>query len=112
MALPWPPAPLSETWRPAAAPLASTVQVRVGEDATLQCPLLDIPAGAVLSWYRRAVGHGPELLLSIRSTGLVTHGPGVGPDKVSAAADGSLLLRASQRSDAAVYYCSVSRAVV
>ena len=98
--------------QPAAAPPASTVQVRVGEDATLRCPLLDIPAGAVLSWYRRAAGRSLELLLSIKANGRVKHGPGVRPDKVSAATDGSLQLRASQRGDAAVYYCSASQPVV
>lgn len=101
----------------AASLLASTVQVRVGEDATLQCPLLDAsdanpPAvPSTLSWYRMAAGRGPELLLSIRtsSSSNVKFGSGVGPDKVLAAADGSLLLRAPQRSDSAVYYCGISQ---
>lgn len=100
----------------AAALPASTVQVRVGEDATLQCPLLDASnaaaaAPSTLSWYRKLRGQGPQLLLSFRSTDSrkVKYGAGVGPQKVAAAADGSLLLRGSQQSDSAVYYCSVSR---
>ncbi|XP_044055937.1 secreted immunoglobulin domain 1 [Siniperca chuatsi] len=103
--------------RRATALPAPTVQVRAGEDATLQCPLLDASnassaaAPSTLSWYRKAAGQSPQLLLSFRSTNAssVKYGSGVGPDKVSAAADGSLLLRGSQRSDAAVYYCAISR---
>ncbi|MEQ2220958.1 hypothetical protein ILYODFUR_010859 [Ilyodon furcidens] len=58
-----------------AAPLpASTILVRAGEDAVLQCPLLDgsngttaslAPGPATLSWYRKAAGHRPTLLLSL-----------------------------------------------
>lgn len=94
---------------------SSTVQVRLGDDATLQCPLLDASdttaAPSTLSWYRKAAGQGPQLLLSFRSTNSsnMKYGTGVDPEKVSAAADGSLLLRGSQRSDSAVYYCSRSR---
>lgn len=94
---------------------SSTVQVRVGDDATLQCPLLDASnttaAPSTLSWYRKAAGQGPQMLLSFRSTNSsnMKYGTGVDPEKVSAAADGSLLLRGSQRSDSAVYYCSMSR---
>ncbi|XP_051231634.1 secreted immunoglobulin domain 1 [Dicentrarchus labrax] len=92
---------------------APTVQVRVGEDATLQCPLLDPSDGtrSTLSWYRKAAGQGPQLLLSVRSSNSsnLKYGSGIDPDKVSAAADGSLLLHGSQRSDAAVYYCGISQ---
>ncbi|XP_056234967.1 secreted immunoglobulin domain 1 isoform X2 [Seriola aureovittata] len=96
---------------------ASSVQVRVGEDATLPCPLLDNattaapPAYSTLSWYRKVTGGSPQLLLTIRSTNSsnVTFGSGVGPDKVSATADGSLLLRRSEHSDSAVYYCGISQ---
>ncbi|GAA6226267.1 secreted immunoglobulin domain 1 [Lates japonicus] len=111
--------------RVAALP-ASTVQVRVGEDATLHCPLLDtstttmtvnattssaLSTSSNLSWYRKAAGQSPQLLFSMRSSGgsRVKYGSGVRPDKVSAAADGSLLLRRSEQSDAAVYYCGLSR---
>lgn len=97
--------------------MVPTVQVKVGEDATLQCPLLDAfdanpNAGfSILSWYRKTAGGGPELLLSIRASGSpnMTFGLGFGPDKVSAAADGSLLLLAFQRRDSAVYFCSISQ---
>ncbi|XP_070816880.1 secreted immunoglobulin domain 1 [Chaetodon trifascialis] len=97
----------------AAAPPAFTVQVRVGEDATLRCPLLDAAgaaAASTLSWYRKSAGQGPQLLLSLRSTGSrrVTYGSAVDPQKVLAAADGSLLLRGAERDDSAVYYCGVS----
>ncbi|XP_039984082.1 secreted immunoglobulin domain 1 [Xiphias gladius] len=98
---------------PAAAPPAATVEVRVGEDATLHCPLLDQSnaASATLSWYKKAAGRGPQLLLTMRSadSSHVKYGSGVRPDKVSAAADGSLLLRRSEQSDSAVYYCAVSQ---
>ncbi|XP_045898318.1 secreted immunoglobulin domain 1 [Micropterus dolomieu] len=92
----------------------STVQVRVGEDATLQCPLLDASNASnasTLSWYRKAAGQSPQLVLTIRSTNTsnVKYGSGVGPEKVSAAADGSLLLRGSQQNDSAVYYCGISQ---
>ena len=101
----------------------STVWVRVGEDARLQCPLLEVsdttaasleaPAAAptMVSWYRKLAGQGPELLLSLRSLNgsHVKYGDGVRPEKVWAAADGSLLLRGSEQSDSAVYYCGVSR---
>ncbi|XP_071328958.1 secreted immunoglobulin domain 1 [Trachinotus anak] len=98
---------------------ASTVQVRVGEDATLQCSLLDNsdatttaapPAASSLSWYRKVAGRSPQLLLTMKSSNssLVKFGSGVGPEKVSAAADGSLLLRRSEHSDSAVYYCGIS----
>uniref|UniRef100_A0A0F8C8A7 Survival motor neuron protein n=1 Tax=Larimichthys crocea TaxID=215358 RepID=A0A0F8C8A7_LARCR len=83
--------------------------VRLGQDATLRCPLLASNA-STLSWYRKAVGRGPELVLSVRSSRSppVRFGSGLGPEKVSAAADGSLVLLGSQRSDSAVYYCGVS----
>ncbi|XP_075209513.1 T cell receptor beta variable 12-5 [Parambassis ranga] len=104
---------------PAALP-ASIVQVRVGQDVALQCPLLDAqtnttsaaPAGpSTLSWYRKAAGRGLELLLTFRSsnTSDVKYGGAVRPDRVSAAADGALLLHGSEHSDAAVYYCGVSQ---
>ncbi|XP_040896744.1 secreted immunoglobulin domain 1 [Toxotes jaculatrix] len=114
-------------WEHQAAALTdSTIQVRVGEDATLRCPLLDksnastiavnstitvLPVFFNLSWYKKAAGQGPQLLLSVRSTDSsdVKYGSGVGPDKVSAAADGSLLLRRSELSDSAVYYCGISQ---
>ncbi|XP_050923755.1 secreted immunoglobulin domain 1 [Lates calcarifer] len=119
-------------WEHRAAALpASTVQVRVGEDATLHCPLLDTSTttsttstmtvntttssapstSSNLSWYRKAAGQSPQLLLTMRSAGgsRVKYGSGVRPDKVSAAADGSLLLRRSEQSDAAVYYCGLSQ---
>lgn len=111
-------------WREqhAAALPASTVQVRVGEDATLQCPLLDAsnatttPAAtaavpSTLSWYRKAAGQSPQLLLTFRShnTSDVKYGSGVDPDKVSAAADGSLMVLGSQQSDSAVYYCGITQ---
>ncbi|XP_068175850.1 secreted immunoglobulin domain 1 isoform X5 [Antennarius striatus] len=65
----------------ATVPPASTVKVRVGEDATLQCPLLDANSPSsradppTISWYRVAPGQSPQLLLSIRSTD-VRPGPG------------------------------------
>lgn len=97
--------------------MVSTVQVKVGQDATLQCPLLEasdanpIAGFSILSWYRKTAGGGPELLLSIRASGSfnMTFGSGFGPNKVSAAADGSLLLLAFQRRDSAVYFCSISQ---
>ncbi|KAK1896782.1 T cell receptor beta variable 11-1 [Dissostichus eleginoides] len=122
---------------------ASTVQVRYGEDAILQCPLMDafsnvssntfasssassnassnasssasssvsFSASSTLSWYRKAAGRSPELLLSFRSSDVsnVTYGPGVSPDKVSASVDGSLLLHDSRLNDSAVYYCGLTR---
>ncbi|XP_051803318.1 secreted immunoglobulin domain 1 [Acanthochromis polyacanthus] len=100
----------------------STVQVSVGEDAILQCPLMNASnasksttaaptARSTLSWYRKPAGQGPQLLLTIRSSdgSHVRYGDGVGPDKVSATANGSLLLRGSQQSDSAVYYCGISQ---
>ncbi|XP_074930220.1 T cell receptor alpha variable 13-1 [Cottoperca gobio] len=98
--------------RHVAALPASTVQVRVGEAATLQCPLLNVTnASSTLSWYKKAEGQSPELLLSFRSadTSKVRYGPGVAPDKVSAAADGSLLLHDSEQSDSAVYFCGMTQ---
>ncbi|XP_069578535.1 secreted immunoglobulin domain 1 [Brachyistius frenatus] len=97
------------------APPPPTVQVRVGEDAVLQCPLLAVSnvssIPSVLSWYRTVPGRRPELLLSVRSSAgsALTYGDGLGPHKVSPAAGGSLLLRRSERSDSAVYYCGISR---
>lgn len=92
--------------------LASTVQVKAGEDAILQCPLMNGSNGVLstLSWYRQAAGRGPELLLSLRTiySSDVKFGSGFGPDKVSAGANGSLLLSTPQLSDTAVYYCSLS----
>ncbi|KAG7234318.1 hypothetical protein INR49_005083, partial [Caranx melampygus] len=98
----------------AALPLVSTVQVRVGEDATLQCPLLASTRAvnnSTLSWYRKVEGGSPQLLLTIKSRDgfAVRLGTGVGPEKVSAAADGSLLLRRSDHKDSAVYYCGISQ---
>ncbi|XP_054911411.1 secreted immunoglobulin domain 1 [Poeciliopsis prolifica] len=93
------------------------VLVGLGEDATLHCPLLDGSNGtgdsadpATLSWYRKATGRGPTLLLSLSPANgsAVRYGDGVNPQKVTAAANGSLVLRRSERSDSAVYYCGVS----
>ncbi|XP_074493070.1 secreted immunoglobulin domain 1 [Sebastes fasciatus] len=68
-------------------------------------------ASTTLSWYRQAAGQRPELLLSFRSTNAsqVKYGAGVGPNKVSAASDGSLLLHDFKRNDSAVYYCSITQ---
>ncbi|XP_071396941.1 uncharacterized protein [Centroberyx affinis] len=89
---------------------AETVRVRAGGDATLTCPL---PAGgaSTLSWYQQAAGRSPRLVLNYRSTRgpTVTYGSGFSPGKFSAGADGSLLLRGSEESDSAVYYCGVSQ---
>ncbi|KAM8875649.1 uncharacterized protein AB9W97_016321 [Spinachia spinachia] len=102
----------------AAALPASSVLVRAGEDATLQCPLLDAStsasstnASSTLSWYRTAEGRRPELLLAFESTNAsdVKYGAAMGPGKVSAKADGSLLLLNATRDDSAVYYCAVTQ---
>lgn len=86
----------------------------MGEDARLHCPLLDNTCAvdnSTLSWYRKVEGGSPQLLLSIRSTdgSRVRLGTGLGPEKVSAAEDGSLLLRRSDHEDSAVYYCGISQ---
>lgn len=96
-----------------------TVQVRPGQAAVLHCPLLAASGGAAssssfstLSWYRQvSEGRSPELLLALRTGpggSQVQLGPGLGSDQVTATADGSLQLSAPQRSDTAVYYCSLS----
>nr|XP_046248471.1 secreted immunoglobulin domain 1 [Scatophagus argus] len=101
----------------AAALLVSTMRVRVGEDATLHCPLLaasnattNTTVPSTLSWYKRTAEQGPQMLLSIRSndSSNVKYGSGFSPEKVSATANGSLLLHASQRSDSAIYYCGIT----
>lgn len=119
--------------------LPVTVQVRPGQAAVLHCPLLTASGGAVpsflsstsstrspspthshspsftLSWYRQVwEGQSPELLLSLKTSPDGSHvqlGPSFGSDQVTALADGSLQLSAPQRSDTAVYYCSLSRGV-
>ncbi|KAF3690536.1 Immunoglobulin kappa variable 4-1 [Channa argus] len=109
-------------WKPYGAALpASTVQVKVGEDATLHCPLLDNStitnttsapnASSTLSWYRKAAGQSPQLLITFRAAdnSNVRYGSSVGPDKVSPAANGSLLLHGSEQKDSAVYYCGISQ---
>lgn len=97
---------------PVASLLASTVQVKAGEDAILQCPLMNGSYDVLssLSWYRQVAGGRPELLLSLRTSynSDVRFGSGFGPDKVAAGANGSLLLSTPQLSDTAVYYCSLS----
>lgn len=79
----------------------------MGEDVSLRCPLLETSSGT-LSWYRKVPGRSPELLLSTRGSSGVRFGPGFGPDRVQAAADGSLVLAAAQRSDSGLYFCSFS----
>ena len=96
---------------------ASTIRVGVGENVTLQCPLLDdLSATAstppsIISWYRKAAGQGPKMLLTLMFSDRirVKYGDGVHAEKVSASADGSLLLRGSEKRDSAVYYCGISR---
>lgn len=101
-------------WEPRAAALpASTVRVRVGEDATLHCPLLDSASAndsLTVSWYRKPAGHSPQLLLSLRAAdgSKAKYGAGVRAHKVSAWPNGTLLLRGSEYSDSAVYYCGAS----
>lgn len=82
--------------------------VRVGEDVSLHCPLLDT-SGGTLSWYRKLPGQGPELILSTRSSSEVKFGPSFGPERAWTAADGSLVLHAAQRGDAGLYFCSISQ---
>uniref|UniRef100_A0A8D3B3Q7 Ig-like domain-containing protein n=1 Tax=Scophthalmus maximus TaxID=52904 RepID=A0A8D3B3Q7_SCOMX len=85
-------------------------QTGIGEEATLRCPLLAgaaLTGSASLSWYRKRAGRSPELLLTLSSS-QVRRGADVQPDKVSAAADGSLRLRRLELSDTAAYYCSVT----
>ncbi|XP_039667389.1 secreted immunoglobulin domain 1 [Perca fluviatilis] len=103
---------------PTMAPPAPGVLVRVGENATLRCPLLDAAeappqeaAKWTVSWYRKWAGRPPQLLLSFRLTAAsnVTYGAGLGPEKVSAAADSSLLLTDSTHGDSAFYYCSMTQ---
>lgn len=79
--------------------------VRVGEDVSLHCPLLETPSGT-LSWYRKFPGRPPELILSTRPGWDGRFGPTFGPDRVRSAADGSLVLQAVQRRDAGFYFCS------
>lgn len=104
-----------------------TVQVRPGQAAVLHCPLLTASGGAepspassptrsfTLSWYRQVwEGQSPELLLALKTGpdgSQVRLGPGFGSERVTATADGSLQLSAPQRSDTAVYYCSLSLGV-
>ncbi|XP_041647274.1 secreted immunoglobulin domain 1 [Cheilinus undulatus] len=107
---------------------ASTLHVRVGENITLHCPLLNTTnttattaappdlslhglAPSTISWYRKPEGQGPQLLLSFRSTNRseVTYGTGICSDKISAAANGSLRLHGSQSNDTGVYFCGVSQ---
>ncbi|XP_029904665.1 proline-rich protein 36-like [Myripristis murdjan] len=101
-----------------------TLRVTPGDDATLRCPLLAGPAPAynpahtpgsgpapvLVSWYRQRAGRGPGLILSFRlaNVSAARYGVDFGPDKVRGGANGSLLLRGSQQSDAAVYYCGLS----
>lgn len=99
-----------------------TVHVRPGQAAVLHCPLLaasgltptssPTSSSSTLSWYRQAgEGRSPEMLLALRTGpggSNVRFGPGLGSDQLTATADGSLRLSAPQRSDTAVYYCSLS----
>ncbi|CAF90492.1 unnamed protein product [Tetraodon nigroviridis] len=85
-----------------------SVAVRVGENVSLRCPLLDTTRGT-LSWYRQLPGQSPELVLSTRSSSGVKFGSSFGPGRVSTAADGSLQLSAAQPSDSGLYFCSTSR---
>ncbi|KAM3619683.1 uncharacterized protein V6R79_011911 [Siganus canaliculatus] len=124
---------LSGFWceQPVAALTTPTVQMKVGEEANLQCPLLDASITTTnittvyittanitinvtlltLSWYRKTAEHGPEMLLSFRvaNSSHVKYGIGISPQKVSAKADGSLLLHSLQHNDSAVYYCGISQ---
>ncbi|XP_078101040.1 uncharacterized protein LOC144513739 [Sander vitreus] len=103
---------------PTVAPTTSGVLVRVGENVTLRCPLLDAADAPppcsrkwTVSWYRKCAGRRLQLLLSVRCAAAfdVAYGAGLSPEKVSAAADGSLLLTNSSQSDSAVYYCSMTQ---
>ncbi|CAK6984769.1 secreted immunoglobulin domain 1 [Scomber scombrus] len=64
----------------------------------------------MLSWYRKSAGRSPQMLLSFRTSNSsnVTFGSGVRPEKLSVSSDGALLLRGSEQSDSAVYYCGIS----
>ncbi|KAG7514545.1 signal-regulatory protein beta-2-like isoform X2 [Solea senegalensis] len=89
----------------AAALSPPTVQVKVGDNITLQCPLL-VNASSSVSWYRKWSGRRPQLLLTVATptnSSDVTHSA-----RVLVAADGSLRLRRVDFSDSAVYYCAVN----
>lgn len=104
------------------AGLPVTVQVRPGQAAVLHCPLLAASDGAAttfssftISWYRQVwEGRSPELLLALRigpGGSQMQLGPGLRSKQVTATADGSLQLSSPQRSDTAVYYCSLGLGV-
>ncbi|KAM3876300.1 secreted immunoglobulin domain 1 [Diretmus argenteus] len=93
------------------AMLPDTLKVKVGDDATLQCPLMDSSRLATVSWYRQTAGRSPLLVLSyhLTNTSAVTYGPGVHPNKFTARVDGSLLLHGSEESDSALYFCGLTK---
>ncbi|XP_056133231.1 secreted immunoglobulin domain 1 [Lampris incognitus] len=92
----------------------ASVSVNIGDDVTLQCPLLPFSSMTAVSWYRQRGAEAPQLLLSYNLTdaSLVTFGPGFHDGKVSVRVDRLerhwLLLRRCDVTDSAVYYCSAA----
>ncbi|XP_062306177.1 secreted immunoglobulin domain 1 [Osmerus eperlanus] len=94
---------------------SSKLSVRMGENATLDCPLPISFNKSTFSWYKQRHAERPELILSypVTNISLVIYGQGFQPDKFTARLGKSgphlhqLLIQGSTESDTAVYYCGL-----
>ncbi|XP_036833847.1 secreted immunoglobulin domain 1 [Oncorhynchus mykiss] len=94
-----------------------SLSVKVGEDATLNCPLSTNCSMATVSWYKQSQGERPELVLSyhLTNTSHVLYGHGFHPNKITVQTNDSrplhqhqLLIHGSKENDMAVYFCGLT----
>ncbi|KAL4634801.1 hypothetical protein GN956_G13894 [Arapaima gigas] len=91
----------------------TSVVVKEGQKAALDCFLTPDNRSRTVSWYKQYPGEGPQFILSyeLQNISQLSYGPGFDSSRFSVgtkeddAQRHQLQISAATRSDAAVYYC-------